>query len=589
MVSSFRALGVVVLSASFAVACGSDPKPRTDGTGGDGSGGSSKGGSGGSGKGGSGGASTGGAIGSGGGGGSSGSGGASGSGGSGGASGSGGSGGSSGSGGSDGPRADGAAMDAPPAEEDAAPPVDLRPDAPPILDMNPPQPAAPWVGKDIGMMGSQMGGMVITTTVNGGQNLDFIAGGATGIGGVADSLYFTHQPLTGPGVVQARAVSLEMPDPKAAAGVMIRESLDPGAAMVFVGPIGDGVGGRVIYRKARGEEAVQVPMDGSMTGLKAANGTVLRLERDGTTVRIHAGANGNIEMDSTLVGGGTVELTLATPNAPLLYGVAVTAGNAAMPGRARFNELALHNLASNTSTTTWTHYALGTSGTSAVWTGTNPNNTHLTLTSLGQAWGGVAGTSRDFLGYTFIRPEDSTSVQFLVTSESMSDPGSRIAAMLRDVNGFSRSAAMIALSLTQGNGLELQQRSPSGEANAVMTVASRPGITPPLWLRLDRALVDKPGDPLGAKETWVTAYYAQDNNGNPRPWTQLSTPLSFPTSLTNLPALGIAVASYSTTTFHQAEVSRVRVMPAPAPVLPDGGPPDAGSADAAPADAAAAD
>lgn len=495
-----------------------------------------------------------------------------------------GTGGSGGSGGRDGATPDAgvdAAGDDGPGSPDSAPP-DLAPDAPPP---NFQPPVLPWLGKDIGAVGPQAGGAALATMPNAGQMFDLIGGGTTGIGGSADSLFFMYQQLAGAAVVQGRLFSLTMADPNSAAGFMIRESLDPDAAMVFVGAVGDGTGGKVIMRRAKGQPAVFVPMEGVMTSLRPANNTVVRLVRSGSTVRIHAGASGAVENDSTLVGGGMAELTLASATAPLFYGGAVSSGHATNPAMARFNEISVHNLASNTATAGWTHYAIGSSGASAVWT-TNK----LTISGLGQPWGAVMGTQREFLSFAYLRNNEPNSVRFLVTAQAMTDPNSRVAAMIRDVNNFSRAAATIALSLTQSNGLELGHRMMAGEANELVKVLTRAGVRAPLWLRLDRAFVTRPGDPLGARDAYVTAFYAEDNNGTPRAWQQLGSPVLFPSSLSNLPAHGIAVSSFVPTAYHHADITRVQVVPSPAPTLPDGGAGADGSAtDASGGDDAAAD
>ena len=489
----------------------------------------------------------------------------------GGSSGSGGStGGTSGSGGSGGKDAGGdAEPDTAVTPEDAAPdtaPPDLAPDLPPpMYEM----PRAPWLGRDIGMIGAQVGGVVLNTQANAGQNYDLISSSANGIGGTADGLFFMHQPMIGTGVIQGRLVSMAMTGMTSAAGLMIRASLDPGSPMVFIGAVGDGSGGQVIVRKAQGEAAVTVPMTGTLASLKAANATMLRLVRTGNTVKVYAGAPNIIETDAALVGGGTVELTLpGNANTPLLYGAAVAAGNTMSPTSARFNELAMNNLASRAATDSFTFWAIGTSGQSAVW---NANN-RLVLSGNGQPWGAVAGTSRDFLGFAYQRNNDNASLRILVESQTISDPSSRVGVMVRDVsgNGLPRSAATVALSLTQGVGLELQRRAASTDNDELTKVASQGAITAPLWLRLDKSVIPRPGDPLGTTDTYVTAYYTTAaNNGNPvLPWKVIGNSFVFPATNANPPGLGIAVASYATV-LHQATVNVSPVVPALPP--PDGG------------------
>jgi hypothetical protein len=506
-------------------------------------------------------------------------------------------GGSSGTGGSTG--GSGASVDAGPddaavdgAAEDAAVDLaapDLAPDVPPPM---PEMPRAPWLGRDIGPTGTQAGGVVLVTTPNGGQNYDLYSSGTTGIGGTADAFFYMYQSVTGPGVLNARVVSLAMTGANSAGGLMIRESLMPDAAMVFIGATGDGTaGGKVIVRKARGEAATTFPTDTTLPGLKAANGTMLRMVREGTTIRIYAGAPNTVETDAALVGGGMVTLNLQNANVPLLYGAVATSGDAMTATRARFNELALHNLGSRPVTAAFTHYAIGTSGSSAVWAANN----RLTVSSNGQPWGAVMGTSRDFLGFAYERNNDSNSLRVLVESQTISDPNSRVAVMIRDVsgNGLPRSAATIALSLTQGVGLVLERRAASNDNTELEKVASRGAISAPLWLRLDKAVIPRAGDPLGTTDTYVSAYYTTDNNGNPRlPWTFFGNSFVFPATNANPPGLGVGVASYSPTAIHSATVQVQTGAAQPPPdggLLPDGSPdtaPDAGAEDAS-VDAAA--
>jgi hypothetical protein len=540
----------LALVTAVAVGCGGNP-PKKQATGG--SGGDETGGTGGS---------TGGSPGTGGG--------KAGSGGSGGTGGS--TGGTGGSTGGTGGRMDAGAD----AADDAAVPEDAAADlAPPDVapDLPPPMyeaPRAPWLGRDIGPAGTQVGGVVLNTQVNGGQSYDLISSGASGIGGTADGFFFMYQPMIGPGVVQGRLVSLGMGGVTSAGGLMIRATLDPDSAMVFIGATGDGtVGGQVIVRRAQGQAAEAVPMNATLPLLKAANANMLRLVRTGNTVRVYAGAPNIIETDAALVGGGMVELTLpGGANTPLLYGAAVTSGSATAPTSARFNELAINNLASRPVTDTFTYWAIGTSGQSAVWMANN----RLVLTGNGQPWGAVMGTSRDFMGLAYQRNNDNASLRVLVESQTISDPRSRVALVVRDVsgNGLPRSAATVALSLTQGVGLELERRAASTDNDELMKVATRGATTAPLWLRLDKSVIPRAGDPLGTTDTYVTAYWTTAaNNGNPQlPWNLLGNSFVFPATNSNPPGLGIAVASF-TGVLHQATLSQVQVVAAPPP--PDGG------------------
>jgi regulation of enolase protein 1 (concanavalin A-like superfamily) len=54
------------------------------------------------------------------------------------------------------------------------------------------------------------------------------------IWGTADAFHFVYQPLTGDGSIEARVGSIQKVDNWSKAGVMIRETLDPGSAQALM-------------------------------------------------------------------------------------------------------------------------------------------------------------------------------------------------------------------------------------------------------------------------------------------------------------------------------------------------------------------
>src|SRR5207302_1496342 len=77
---------------------------------------------------------------------------------------------------------------------------------------------------NVGFAGSATFDGVGTYTVN---------GSGSDIWDVADSFQFVYKPLSGDGSIEARVVSEQATDFWAKAGVMIRESTDPGARDAF--------------------------------------------------------------------------------------------------------------------------------------------------------------------------------------------------------------------------------------------------------------------------------------------------------------------------------------------------------------------
>src|SRR5262249_19561175 len=93
-----------------------------------------------------------------------------------------------------------------------------------------------FVGQDIGAVG-----LPGSATFDGLGTYTVNASGSD-IWDVADSMQFVYEPLSGDGEIVARVDSLNNPDFWTKAGVMIRESTDPGARNAFMLESGPSVG-----------------------------------------------------------------------------------------------------------------------------------------------------------------------------------------------------------------------------------------------------------------------------------------------------------------------------------------------------------
>jgi hypothetical protein len=80
---------------------------------------------------------------------------------------------------------------------------------------------APWQTLDIGSVGTA-GSLSVSNGL-------YTVTGAGTISGTSDSFRFVYQPLTGDGQITAQLSSVQNTGPNGAVGVMIRESLTPGA------------------------------------------------------------------------------------------------------------------------------------------------------------------------------------------------------------------------------------------------------------------------------------------------------------------------------------------------------------------------
>ncbi|HWL17613.1 MAG TPA: LamG-like jellyroll fold domain-containing protein [Opitutus sp.] len=111
-----------------------------------------------------------------------------------------------------------------------------------------------------------------------------VKGAGTEIGGNADAFHFVYRPLQGDGVVETRIDSVAASHGGAKAGVMIRESLAPGARNVFLG-LTPNNGARLQSRVWAG---------GATNAITAPNLSPywVRLERSGSTVVASISADG---------------------------------------------------------------------------------------------------------------------------------------------------------------------------------------------------------------------------------------------------------------------------------------------------------
>lgn len=164
---------------------------------------------------------------------------------------------------------------------------------------------SPWQTQDIGTVGK-------TGSASYNNGSFTLAGSGTDISNSADAFRFVYQPLTGDGSVIARVNSIDNTDPWAKAGVMMRESLDPGSANALIA-ITPGNGGTFQRRTSTGGNTVFTQATG------AAVPYWVKLTRQGNTI------TGSISPDGSYwsqIGSDTV-----TMGATIYVGLAVTSHN----------------------------------------------------------------------------------------------------------------------------------------------------------------------------------------------------------------------------------------------------------------------
>jgi subtilisin family serine protease/regulation of enolase protein 1 (concanavalin A-like superfamily) len=183
---------------------------------------------------------------------------------------------------------------------------------------------SPWSGQDIGAVG-------VTGNATAAGGTFTVAGGGADIWGTADAFQFVSQPWTGDGQIVARVASQQNTNGWALAGVMIRDSLAPGArhATLLVTPSN----GLAFERRLT---------TGGMSVYTAATGTVpqwVKLVRSGTLISAFQSLDG---MTWTSVGSDTV-----TQGTTVYVGLAVCSHVAGVLGTATFDNVSVTAPGSN--------------------------------------------------------------------------------------------------------------------------------------------------------------------------------------------------------------------------------------------------
>src|SRR5258706_4559944 len=136
------------------------------------------------------------------------------------------------------------------------------------------QSPVPWTYADVGSVG-------IAGSANSSNGVLTINAAGADIWGPADSFGFLYQPFVGDGWAVVRVLSLQNTNTFAKAGVMLRESLDPGSPEVIVDvrPTGD------IEFMARPDAGAPT---GFIAGASSGFPSWIELFRNGSTVTAYA-------------------------------------------------------------------------------------------------------------------------------------------------------------------------------------------------------------------------------------------------------------------------------------------------------------
>ena len=375
-----------------------------------------------------------------------------------------------------------------------------------------------------------------TPALAGGQSLSgstwTIQGGGNDIWGNSDQFHFVSQSLAADGSVSARVISQTNTDGWAKAGVMLRQSTDPGSPyyFAFVTP-GNGI--NVQYRAAQGAASAQ---------LIAFTGTVpayLMVARSGNTYTAYTSTDGTTW---NLVAGSSITLNMS---GPLLAGLAVTSHNGGALSTVTFDTVSTP--ASPPSCPTgWSCVDIGTPALAGG------------QSLSGSTWT-IQGGGNDIWG---------NSDQFHFVSQSLAADGSVSARVISQTNtdGWAKAGVMLRQStnpgspyyfafVTPGNGINVQYRAAQGAASAQLIAFTG---TVPAYLMVARS------------GNTYTAYTSTDGTT----WNLVAGSSITLSGMSGPISAGLAVTSHnggalSTVTFDTVSVSTT-VPPPPPVVCPTG-------------------
>jgi regulation of enolase protein 1 (concanavalin A-like superfamily) len=176
---------------------------------------------------------------------------------------------------------------------------------------------APWQDGDIGAVG-------VAGSASYNNGVFSVSGSGADIWGSADAFHYVYQPLTGDGQLIARVASVQNVAAWTKAGVMIRDTMNPGSAYAFM-LVSAAKGTALQYRTSAGAPA------SSIAGTSAVAPLWVKIVRAGTTFSAYQSADGNTW---TLIGTATISM-----GSTVQIGLAVTSHNNAAAATATFDSV----------------------------------------------------------------------------------------------------------------------------------------------------------------------------------------------------------------------------------------------------------
>jgi phosphatidylserine/phosphatidylglycerophosphate/cardiolipin synthase-like enzyme/regulation of enolase protein 1 (concanavalin A-like superfamily) len=325
--------------------------------------------------------------------------------------------------------------------------------APPSSPLLPPG----WAAQDIGVVGVAGNSAYDGTTFT-------VSGGGADVWGTADALYYSYTGLTGDGSIVARVATIQNTNAWVKAGVMIRQSVDPGSAQGFML---ESFSKGLAFQRRVAANGVST----STAGTIAAAPYWVRVDRVGDTLRAYQSADGVLWI---LVGTDTIPM-----GANVLAGLGVSSHTTTAAATATFDHVSVTAGTPADPTALpagWSHQDIGSVGVAGS-AAFNPATSAFV----------VKGAGADIWG---------TADAFHYAYRPMTGDGTAIArvATIQNTNSWTKGGVMIRETLAPGSahalmlassskGLAFQRRAATGGTSASTAGAL---VGAPYWVKLER-------------------------------------------------------------------------------------------------------
>jgi regulation of enolase protein 1 (concanavalin A-like superfamily) len=326
----------------------------------------------------------------------------------------------------------------------------------------PPPPGLPagWSRQDVGVVG-----VPGDTTYEPSTGTFTVTGAGADVWGTADALHYASQALTGDGSILARVVTIQNTNAWTKAGVMIRDTVDPGAAQGFM---------LVSFAKGSAFQRRRVASGPSVgtTGLTTAVAPYwVRLDRIGNTINAYQSFDGNVW---ALVDTDTIVMA-----ATVTVGLGVSSHSTTATAAATFDHVTVTAgtpLPPPPLPSPWLHQDIGAVGAAGNASFDPQTGTFAVKGAGADIWG-----TADAFHYAYKPLDGDGAVVARVASVQNVNSWTKGGVMIRETLDPGSAHALMLVSASKG--MAFQRRGTAG-GTSVSTAGALLGA--PRWVKLER-------------------------------------------------------------------------------------------------------